>query len=165
MSKKEEKKEEAAPPDARVLWVQSKLSKAYDGILKADKFAKAFQEPEALARLDDFLNKDDARVLSYYGEALTCQVGIPKKLPKGTNKLVYFLKGKAGKIAEPAAELMVNEMGSEPLEHLEKVLAEIYLPILSNPNNHEGSLLGICLEQHSRLSRFYNSESLWHRKA
>ena len=100
---------------------------------------KAFQDPEALVRLDDYLNKDDLRVLSYYGETLTSQVGLPKKLPKGVSKVIYFLKDKkAGKVGDAAAELMVNEMGPEPLEHLEKVLAEIYLPLLSNPSNQDG---------------------------
>lgn len=41
---KEEKKEGG---DARIGWVQSKLQKAFDQI-KADKFTKAFLEPESL---------------------------------------------------------------------------------------------------------------------
>jgi hypothetical protein len=42
---KEEKKE--GGPDTRVPWVQAKLQRAFDGI-KADKFTKAFTEPETL---------------------------------------------------------------------------------------------------------------------
>ena len=112
-------------------------------------------------RLDDYLNKDDLRVFSYYGEGLTCQAGLPKKLPKGTAKVIYFLKNKsAGKIGDPAAELMMNEMGPEPLEHLEKVLAEIYLPLLSNPSNQDGWGEIASKEIVDRLHGFLSSVSI-----
>ena len=53
MSKKEESKGEAPPPaDARVKWIEAKLAKAYESTLKADKFAKAFADPEALVRIE-----------------------------------------------------------------------------------------------------------------
>lgn len=88
--------------------------------------------------MEEWLGNPDARVLSYYGENLTSVVGLPKKLPKGIAKVVYFMKAEAKKVENPATDLLVNEMGPEPLEHLEKVLSEIYLPLLSNPNNQEG---------------------------
>lgn len=39
--------EAAAPADPRVVYVQDRLSKAFSGV-KADRFAKAFNEPESL---------------------------------------------------------------------------------------------------------------------
>jgi dynein heavy chain len=80
------------------------------------------------------------RVLTYYSDNLTAVHGLPKKLPRGVTKALYFLKLKSGPLAADAlgTDLLVNELGGEPLEHLEKVLGEVYLPLLSNPGNQEG---------------------------
>jgi dynein heavy chain, axonemal len=55
--------------------------------------------------------------------------------------VVYFLKTKPGPVATNPAEegnVVVGDMTAEPLEHLEKVLSEVYIPLLSNPVNQEG---------------------------
>ena len=66
--------------------------------------------------------------------------GIPKKLAKGA-KAVYVLKPTAERVSEthPADDVLISELASEPLDHLERLLREVYVPLLSNPaNNGDG---------------------------
>jgi len=55
-------------------------------------------------------------------------------------RVVYLMKTKPAPVssAAPADDIAVSDMTSEPLEHLERVLTEVYLPLLSNPSNQEG---------------------------
>jgi dynein heavy chain len=91
----------------------------------------SFRRERLLAFLDG-----ESRVLSYYGD-LSSVAGLPKKLPKAINRVIALMKMKSGKV-ESVDDIAVHEMGAEPLEHLEKVLGEVYLPLLSNPSNQEG---------------------------
>jgi dynein heavy chain, axonemal len=78
-------------------------------------------------------------VLTFYGDNLTAVHGLPKKVPRGVVKVLYFLKTKPAVLGpDPAADLLVNEMGPEPLDHLEKLLSDVFLPLLSNPANQDG---------------------------
>jgi len=89
--------------------------------------------------VEEFLNSSEARVLTYYGDTLTSTLGLPKKVPRGTPKVVAFQKHKGGVVSgTPADDIVVSDMTPEPLEHLEKLLAEVYIPLLSNPSNQEG---------------------------
>jgi dynein heavy chain len=65
---------------------------------------------------------------------------MPKKLPRGVTRCIYFLKNKpiALSMEEPDKDVVMCDMGPEPLEHLERMLGEVYLPLLSNPANQEG---------------------------
>jgi dynein heavy chain, axonemal len=90
-------------------------------------------------RIREFIESADIRVLTFYGDNVTAVHGLPKKVPRGVAKVLYFLKTKAVALGpDPAADLLVNEMGPEPLEHLEKLLSEVFLPLLSNPANQDG---------------------------
>ena len=76
--------------DARVAWVLSRVERAFagsggGGAAAREKAAKQLRDPESLARLDTFLNDGAARVLTYYGDALTSVLGLPKKLPRGAS--------------------------------------------------------------------------------
>jgi dynein heavy chain len=89
--------------------------------------------------VDEFLNTADARVLSFYGETLTSVLGLPKKVPRGIAKVLVFMKTRGAPVSTtPTDDIIVSDMTPEPLEHLEKVLAEVYIPLLSNPSNQEG---------------------------
>ena len=54
--------------------------------------------------------------------------------------MLAFIKLRAAKLAEhrPGDGVLVTELGAEPLETLERLLADVYLPLLSNPANTEG---------------------------
>jgi dynein heavy chain, axonemal len=79
-------------------------------------------------------------VLSYYGDTMTSALGLPRKVPRGVARVVCFMKVKAEPVPadDPAGAIAVSDMLPEPLEHLEKVLSEVYIPLLSNPVNQEG---------------------------
>lgn len=76
--------------------------------------------------------------MTYYGDNLTSCHGLPKKMPRGATRVVYLMKSKPGAVSDPNADIVVSDMTAEPLEHLERVLSEIYIPLLSNPSNQEG---------------------------
>ena len=66
-------------------------------------------------------------------------IELPKKLPR--TKMLLFVKKRQGKLTSAAdceANVVFQDMIADPLEHLEKVVEEVYLPLLSNPNNQEG---------------------------
>ncbi|RYY38440.1 hypothetical protein EON62_00430 [archaeon] len=90
--------------------------------------------------MEEFLNSPDVRVITYFGDNLTSVHGLPKKIARGTSRVVYFMKMKAAPVSADtvAEDVVVSDMTPEPLEHLEKVLSEVYIPLLSNPNNQEG---------------------------
>ena len=54
--------------------------------------------------------------------------------------MVYFLKssGAALKPENIAAEVTYGELGAEPLEQLESMIQNVYMPMLSNAGNQEG---------------------------
>ena len=84
-------------------------------------------------------------------------LGLPKKVPRGT-KVVTMIKPRACKVSTttPAKDIVVAEMGSEPLETLERLLSEVYLPLLSNPSNTtgwgDGAVKGVIEQLHSVLA-------------
>ena len=55
-------------------------------------------------------------------------------------KAVYFLKRSEAKLtkANINAELLFGELSVEPLEYLEKLLGEVYKPLLEHPANRMG---------------------------
>lgn len=82
----------------------------------------------------------DARVLVFAGDGVAVSLGLPKKpAPKGA-RVLAFIKLRAAKLAEhrPGDGVLLTELGAEPLETLERLLADVYLPLLSNPANTEG---------------------------
>ena len=55
------------------------------------------------------------------------------------SKAVFFLKQKACVVTSRTLEsLLYGELSSEPLAHLRRLLAEVYVPVMVNPANQEG---------------------------
>jgi len=44
---------------------------------------RPFRNLSCRARVEEFINATDVRVLTYYGDALTSVWGLPKKMPRG----------------------------------------------------------------------------------
>ena len=77
-------------------------------------------------------------MLVFYGDsALATAHALPRRMPR--NKPVYFLKLRDGRVSAEHMErqLIVSDVTS-PLGHLETIVRDVYLPLLSNPNNQDG---------------------------
>ena len=95
--------------------------------------------PPRSQRLADFLDSPNQRALTLLGDTLSLSAGLPKKLPRGA-RAVYVLKPGGARVRDddPGADLLVSDLGAEPLEHLERVLREVYVPLLAHPANAPG---------------------------
>lgn len=63
---------------------------------------------------------------------------IPSKASKGNAKILLFIKLRACTLSMSniQSDMVISEVGgSSPFEHLELLANEVFLPILSNPNN------------------------------
>jgi len=111
------------------------------GFINPERFAVVTRppSPSTRERVREFIENPGNRVLTFYGDNITAVNGLPKKVPRGITKMIYFLKIHAAAVSsDPSKDILVNEMGPEPLEHLEKILSEVFLPLLSNPANQDG---------------------------
>ena len=78
-------------------------------------------------------------MLVFYGDTNVSTAHVlPARMPR--NKPLYFIKVKDGRVNTESIdqELLVSDVTSAPLEHLELIMREVYLPLLSNANNQEG---------------------------
>ena len=86
-------------------------------------------------RIREFFEEADNRVLVFSGDGGVASLSLPQKLPKNT-KAVMFLKRTADSVKNATdldSKILVSDVSAEPLEHLEKLVGEVYLPLLSNP--------------------------------
>ena len=81
-----------------------------------------------------FADDDQLRSLSV-PESMKIDTVIPSKISKG--KVLLFLKLEQCVLNKDkmSTQLAVLELGSSPFEHLELLANEIFLPVLSNPQN------------------------------
>ena len=93
---------------------------------------------EAKVAMREFFSNADVRCLVFIGDNVKCSLGIPKDT-KVKNKGVVFLKPKAQTVTKANIDTLIfTEMSKDPLRHLEKVLEDVYVPVLANPKNQEG---------------------------
>ena len=86
----------------------------------------------------DFCDIPNEMTLAF-NDSIQAMLQLPKKLPR--QKMLLMMKTKSGKLGSAAdcqKNVVFMDMIADPLEHLERVVQEIYLPLLSNANNQEG---------------------------
>jgi len=102
------------------------------------KFKKAFESKENQSAIEVFLSKADVRVLAF-GNKLRASHVLTES--KSGSKGVYFLKPKSMVVhnIEDMKRLVFSETSSKKhLDHLENLLSQVYVPLLSNVENQEG---------------------------
>ncbi|CAE7205816.1 ODA4, partial [Symbiodinium sp. KB8] len=80
----------------------------------------------------------DQRTLVVFGDKVGIDTKLPKRLPKG--RTIYFLKQRAAPVDKdaPASSVTINDMGADPLLHLERLVRDVFLPLAANPANQVG---------------------------
>lgn len=85
--------------------------------------------------ITQFVDNEEYRCL-VVPETMKMEKVIPSKIPKG--KVLLFVKLRASKLAMDSmqSDLVCTELcGPSPFEHLELMANEVFLPVLSNPQN------------------------------
>ena len=78
---------------------------------------------------------DDSKRCLVVPENMKIDHVVPSKLSKGKVLLFVKLQSCALTLDSMAAKITVLELGSNPFEHLELLANEVFLPVLSNPQN------------------------------
>lgn len=135
----------------RVQWIEERILSALKQHAKQDK-GKLQQQLNASANVAivaDFLDNAEHKCLYVLlgSDHLDLSVEVPCSLSSYW-KVLYILKagfnkgvldGKKSWSRDGAAhDLLFGELSQEPLEHLEKLVQEIYMPLICNPANQSG---------------------------
>ncbi len=99
------------------------------------KMDKALLADEVVEQFNIFCETEDARCL-VVPESLKLDTVIPSKLGRG--KVLLFVKLRPCVLTNETVQtdIIATELGGQsPFEHLELLANEIFLPVLSNPQN------------------------------
>ncbi|KAK0087408.1 hypothetical protein PV325_001063 [Microctonus aethiopoides] len=108
--------------------------------IKIDKWEKMMTIEESKNIIIKFFNTPTEKILTIH----ISPSGIPQPAlgiqPAAKTKLSYFVRRQPINITEVnyRDELIPGDMSSKPIDELDTLIREVYLPILSNSNNHEG---------------------------
>ena len=103
--------------------------------LKKDKIEKGLNSKDGKTIVHDFLDGDHPLLL-INGDSGAPTIELPERLPK--NKWFYILKKDVNSAlpSEKIADAVtIGEMCADPLEHMERVVREIYIPQIQNQVN------------------------------
>ncbi|XP_046432396.1 dynein beta chain, ciliary-like [Neodiprion fabricii] len=151
--KDEERKEE----DDRLEFLLQYLIRSSK--VKQDKWGKMVANEDLKELVLRFFNTTTEKILIM--QVATSGVLIPFLgiQPGSKVKSSYFIKRNPIKITEKnyRDELIIGDMAPKPIEELAVLVEEVYVPILSNPNNHVGwpAIVGEDVKKH-----VYNLRSL-----
>jgi dynein heavy chain, axonemal len=152
--------------DARIVWLESKLTSILKVKIEKVKKMTLADEHRSSAlcctytprrRIVDFFESHDCHALYIVlnnKDDLTADNSPPVSL--GKKKSLYFLKTISSSVNDSNLKTAVvcGEMGAPPLEQLLTVAQEVYFPLLTNPKNQEGWPEVITKEITENLHKF-----------
>ena len=146
--------------DARYAWLQGRVEAAFCNVQGA-KFEKAFEVVETTQAIEQFCTQDDVRSLMFAGDGLICTHTLDNYKP-GKSRALVFVKKEAGELAEAAmaASLFMVDLTGEPLTHLDSLLQQLYMPVLSNPAVNGGWGDVVAKQVVERLHGFISNVSI-----
>ncbi|GLH12100.1 putative Dynein beta chain: CLUMA_CG011410, isoform A, partial [Gryllus bimaculatus] len=124
------------PVDTRLEYVGKYVTKSLR--LKPDKWGRLLAVDEQRDQVLEFLNRPDLTVmlvLQNTAATLTIVTGFPASIK---SKAVYFIKKNAQAVTKDNMEdlLIPGDIAPKAIEHLACLVEEVFVPILSNPDNH-----------------------------
>ena len=126
--------EDQKKEDNRLSWIRNTVVSMCSH-LKAEKVLKSMGKKESVIIMTDFID-GDSPLLLVNGDTGEPTIELPSKLPK--NKWFYMLKKSIGDSLPNeniAHSVTVGEMSADPLDHMERVVREIYIPQIQNHVN------------------------------
>jgi len=130
--------EDAPPPaDTRMKWLEDRIC----GLLRAkpELFQKIVQSEDDGDKLKQFCNEETPTQLFFAGGAK--EITMTETFPANhRKKIVYLQKVAETKLTEANIfdEVVVGDLNAPLLESLHGMLRNVYLPIISNPDNTRG---------------------------
>ena len=122
--------------DKRIVAIKKRIEAAFPKLVESKKIDKLLGTDEVRDEIVKFLDAEETRCL-IVPESMKFETVIPSKIPKG--KVLLFVKLlKEGKLelGNIQSEVVCTELcGPSPFEHLELIANEVFLPVLSNPQN------------------------------
>ncbi|EQC33295.1 hypothetical protein SDRG_09276 [Saprolegnia diclina VS20] len=116
-------------------FIEARVATAFGG---GPKFlAKYATEPNEIC-IKEFIENEDLTCLLFSGDNVIASTKMPATLPRG--KTIAFAKMHKCVLSGKniLTDVLVSELGTSSIEHLEKLVSEVYLPLFSNPSNQEG---------------------------
>ena len=135
----------------RLKWIEDRVLSALRQHVKQDKgkLQQQLNSSESVAIVSEFLENPENKCLYILlaSDRLKLCVDVPQSissywkvlyiLKTGLNKSILETKRNMNR-ESPAFDLLFGELAQEPLEHLEKLVQEIYMPLICNPANQSG---------------------------
>ncbi|XP_068084396.1 dynein beta chain, ciliary [Anabrus simplex] len=125
------------PPDPRVEYLGNFVQKTLK--LKPEKWGRAVLTEDNKEPLFHFLNKPESMVLIVL-QNNAAQLFLATSFPVSIkSKSVYFIKKYRGPVPKDkmADFIIQGDMATKPIEQLASLVDEVFVPLLSNPNNHK----------------------------
>ncbi|KAF4030914.1 Dynein heavy chain C-terminal domain [Phytophthora infestans] len=118
-------------------YIEQRVATAFPQLVGPKFTAKYATEPNEMC-IKEFLDNEDVTMLAFSGDNVIASIKMPATLPRG--KTVCFTKFHKTAITPTnvLSDIMVNELTPSSVEYLERMVAEIYLPLFSNVANQEG---------------------------
>ncbi|KAH7825191.1 dynein haevy chain 4, outer dynein arm beta [Monocercomonoides exilis] len=117
--------------DPRIEWICDRVTECLKA--KGDKLARIYTEEQSKQSINDFLEMGDTKILVVYQnmkDDLVASTMFPNAMKK---KAIYFTKTKSSLAAEDMKkEVTVNDLASQPIEQLNMLIEEIFLPMAEN---------------------------------
>ncbi|CAK4109520.1 unnamed protein product [Aphanomyces euteiches] len=116
-------------------FIEQRVATTFGG---GTKFMAKYETEANEACVKEFIENEDLTCLIFSGDNVIASTKMPGALQRG--KTICFHKMHKCVLTSKNIlhDVLVSEVGTSTLEHLEKLISEIYLPIFSNPSNQEG---------------------------
>ena len=151
--------DEFGPGDKRYDWVQTRVRAAFSHVADP-KFEKAFGSEEVTEAVEHFVTDEDTRALMFSGDGLA--VSHTLDAIKGKGRSLILLKKTGAELTGDgiASQVQVMDLGGDPLTHMDTLLQQLYLPVLSNPEVHASWGDVITKQVLERLHGFISNVSI-----
>ena len=106
--------------------------------VKKDKLKKAFKNVQTNITLNEWATDKEKKTLFIVGDNLIASIQIPSELPE-RQKIVYFVKlsDEDLTVENFASSVLSGECTDNLVGHLQKVLGQIYVPLVTNSANQD----------------------------
>ena len=122
--------------DARERWLVAGITDYFRGSIKSDKLQRFVKSDQFLAALHDFADLPETRFMAFEeaGTSIALHLQPPGKL---RGRCFFYVKSVPGVLRQDdyAAQVLCGDVTSDNLMHLTDVSQQIYMPLLSNPEN------------------------------
>lgn len=118
-------------------YIEQRVASSFPHLVGPKFTSKYATEANELC-IKEFLENEDVTMLTFSGDNVVASIKVHGSLPRG--KTLCFTKFQKTSLtgANIDTDVMVNEVTASSVEYLDRLIAEIYLPLVSNVANQQG---------------------------